>query len=113
LVSRVDRPRHGRPTDGRSSAEGSAMMSTCAIGRAIWDVARCSGATPVARCAGWVTSVLAIETDSIGSLERVGYRFEVQRPDGEFVIEQQAYFATDGEKISWLRIMCTGFLPRG
>jgi hypothetical protein len=60
-----------------------------------------------------VTSVLAIETDSIGSLERVGYRFEVQRPDGEFVIEQQAYFATDGEKISWLRIMCTGFLPRG
>ena len=59
-----------------------------------------------------VTSVLAIETDSVGSLDRVGYRFEVQRPDGEFVIEQQAYFVTDGEKISWLRIMCTGFLPR-
>ena len=60
-----------------------------------------------------VTRVLAIETDNIGSLDRVGYRFEVQRPDGEFVIEQQAYFAMEGEKISWLRIMCTGFLPRG
>jgi len=59
-----------------------------------------------------ITSVLAIETDSIGSLDRVGYRFEAQRPDGEFVIEQQAYFATDGETISWLRIMCTGFVPR-
>ena len=59
-----------------------------------------------------ITSVLGIETDSLGSLERVGYRFEVQRPDGDFVVEQQAYFETDGEKISWLRIMCTGFLPR-
>jgi hypothetical protein len=35
----------------------------------------------------------------------------VKRPDGEFVIEQQAYLETDGDTISWLRIMCTGFLP--
>lgn len=41
----------------------------------------------------------------------VGYRFLVNRPDGDFIIEQQAYFETDGATISWLRIMCTGFLP--
>jgi len=58
-----------------------------------------------------ITDVLAVETDRVGSLDRVGYRFNVKRPDGEFIIEQQAYFETDGEKISWLRIMCTGFLP--
>jgi len=58
-----------------------------------------------------ITDVLAIETDNLGSLDRVGYRFKVRRPDGEFVIEQQAYLKTDGDKISWIRIMCTGFLP--
>ena len=58
-----------------------------------------------------ITEVLAVETDSVGSLDRVGYRFKVERPDGQFVIEQQAYFETDGDKISWMRIMCSGFLP--
>ena len=36
------------------------------------------------------TDILALETDGIGSLDRVGCRFKVQRSDGEFVIEQQA-----------------------
>jgi hypothetical protein len=60
-----------------------------------------------------ITDVLAVQTDAVGSLDRVGYRFKVNRPDGDFIVEQQAYFKTDGEKISWLRIMCTGFLPFG
>jgi hypothetical protein len=60
-----------------------------------------------------IVEVLAIETDRVGSLDRVGYRFKVQRPEGDSIVEQQAYFETDGEKISWLRIMCTGFLPAG
>ncbi len=47
----------------------------------------------------------------MGALDRVSYRFKVKRPEGEFVIEQQAYFQIDDEKISWLRIMCSGFLP--
>ena len=58
-----------------------------------------------------IVDVLAIQTDTVGPLERVGYRFRVERPDGEFVIEQQAYLETEGEQISWLRIMCSGFLP--
>ncbi|MDQ3310759.1 MAG: hypothetical protein M3517_01410 [Actinomycetota bacterium] len=58
-----------------------------------------------------ITNVLSVTTDCVGSLDRVGYRFTVKRPDGEFVIEQQAYLDTDGDTISWLRIMCSGFLP--
>jgi hypothetical protein len=58
-----------------------------------------------------ITEVLGVETDRVGSVNRVGYRFTVQRPDGEFVIEQQAYFETDGDKISWLRILCSGLRP--
>ncbi len=58
-----------------------------------------------------ITNVLSVTTDRVGSLEHVGYRFTVKRPDGDFVIEQQAYLETDGDTISWLRIMCSGFLP--
>jgi hypothetical protein len=60
-----------------------------------------------------ITETLAVDTDTLGSMDRVGYRFRVRRPDGEFTIEQQAYYVTDGDQISWLRIMCTGFLPLG
>jgi hypothetical protein len=58
-----------------------------------------------------ITELVAFETGSIGSLERVAYRFEVDRPDGRFTIEQQAYYETDGATIAWMRLMCTGFLP--
>ena len=58
-----------------------------------------------------IDDLLAVDTDRVGSLDRVGYRFKVTRPDGDFVIEQQAYYETDGEQISWLRIMCSGFVP--
>ena len=59
-----------------------------------------------------ITEVLSVDNDHVGSTKRVGYRFAVHRPEGESVIEQQAYYRTDADKISWLRIMCTGFLPR-
>jgi hypothetical protein len=60
-----------------------------------------------------ITELVAVETDRIGSLERVSYRFSVDRPDGAFTIEQQAYYESDGTTIGWMRIMCTGFLPLG
>jgi len=58
-----------------------------------------------------IVELLAVDTDTLGTRHRVGYRLKVQLPDGDSVVEQQAYFDSDGEKISWLRIMCTGFLP--
>jgi hypothetical protein len=58
-----------------------------------------------------IVETLAVETGSIGSLERVAYRFLIDRPDGQFTIEQQAYYTTDGTTISWMRLMCSGFRP--
>ena len=60
-----------------------------------------------------ITETLSVDTDTLGPMDRVGYRFQVRRTDGEFTIEQQAYYVTDGDRISWLRIMCTGFLALG
>ena len=58
-----------------------------------------------------IVSLMSVETGSIGPLERVAYRFLVDRPDGPCTIEQQAYYETDGGTISWMRLMCSGFLP--
>ena len=58
-----------------------------------------------------ITRLSAMESGDVGSVHRVGYQFEVTRPDGDFVIEQQAYYRTDAGRISWLRIACSGFIP--
>ena len=58
-----------------------------------------------------ITGLLALETDRVGPLERVGYRFAIEQVDGDHALEQQAYYRTDGAMMTWLRIMCTGFVP--
>ncbi len=58
-----------------------------------------------------ITRIVHVDTGVIGSRHRVGYRFELSGDGGDQVIEQQAYYETDGQRISWLRVMCSGFLP--
>ena len=58
-----------------------------------------------------IDSVDAIERDLVADRRRVGYRFRVTNPDGTFAVEQQAYYDVEGDRISWLRIMCSGYRP--
>jgi hypothetical protein len=58
-----------------------------------------------------IREVISVETAAIGRRQRVGYRFRVENPDGEYLVEQQAYYEPDGDQIGWLRVMCVGFLP--
>lgn len=56
----------------------------------------------------------ALEDVQLGSVvdrDRVSYRLRVTNPDGAFVVEQQAYFGVENDRITWLRIMCSGFRP--
>jgi ketosteroid isomerase-like protein len=53
----------------------------------------------------------ALETHAVADRERVGYQFSVRNPDGEFVVEQQAYVSARDGKIEWMRVMCSGFRP--
>ena len=59
-----------------------------------------------------ITEIFEVETATVGSRQRVGYRFGVTNSEGDFVVEQQAYFEPDGDQIGWLRIMCAGFQAR-
>src|ERR1700680_3952642 len=36
-----------------------------------------------------ITEVVAVQTENVGSLDRVGYRFKVERPGGAFICGQQ------------------------
>jgi hypothetical protein len=53
--------------------------------------------------------IVAIETDAFANSRRVSYRFRGHNPDGPFVVEQQAYYAETDGRISWMRVLCSGF----
>ena len=60
-----------------------------------------------------IESLEHVETDSFSDRERVGYRFRGRNEDGPFVVEQQAYLATEEGRITWMRVVCSGFRPVG
>jgi hypothetical protein len=58
-----------------------------------------------------VEELVHLEQDGFLDRERVGYRFRVRNPDGEFLVEQQAYLAERDGRIGWMRVVCSGFRP--
>ena len=53
----------------------------------------------------------SVETRSISDRQHVAYQLRIANADGDFVVEQQAYFSADDEKIDYIRILCSGFRP--
>jgi hypothetical protein len=58
-----------------------------------------------------IDELVNLETDSFADRERIGYRFRVHNPDGEFLVEQQAYLAERDGRIGWMRVLCSGYRP--
>ena len=58
-----------------------------------------------------IEAVDSIESEAFADRERVGYRFRVRNPDGDFLVEQQAYLSTRDGRIDWMRVLCSGFRP--
>jgi hypothetical protein len=56
-----------------------------------------------------VEEIVSIQTDSVADRRRVAYRFRGRNADGPFVVEQQAYFQEDLGRITWMRVLCSGF----
>ena len=51
--------------------------------------------------------------DPVEDTESVGYRFHVDTPDGAHTVAQQVYYRVEDGRISYLRVMCSGFRPIG
>ena len=58
-----------------------------------------------------IHAVDALDVDAFADRMRVGYRLCVRNPDGEHLVEQQAYLTERDGRIGWLRIMCSGYRP--
>jgi hypothetical protein len=58
-----------------------------------------------------IEAIEKIEHDIVVDRQRVGYRFHVRNADGEFTVEQQAYFNVENDTITWMRVMCAGYQP--
>ncbi len=58
-----------------------------------------------------IESIESIESGIVGDRHRVAYQLRVVNDDGPFLVEQQAYFEVAGDRITMLRIMCSGFRP--
>jgi hypothetical protein len=50
-----------------------------------------------------------VQLGSVGGRDRVLYLLRVTNQDGTFLVEQQAYFDVADERITWLRVMCSGY----
>jgi hypothetical protein len=50
-----------------------------------------------------------LSIDRLPGRERVSYLLRVHNAHGTHLVEQQAYYNTDGERICWMRILCSGY----
>ncbi len=55
--------------------------------------------------------MISVETGSFADRETVAYSFRGRNEEGPYVVEQQAYFTTEGGRINWIRILCSGIRP--
>ena len=60
-----------------------------------------------------IKQLLDVRTGTVGDREHVAYRVAVTNPDGDFEVEQQMYYDQDGERITLMRILCSGYQPAG
>ncbi len=59
-----------------------------------------------------VTGLLDVTAGSpVEDTEQVSYRLALSTPEGPHTAEQQAYYRSDGGRISYLRVLCSGFRP--
>ncbi|HWM99163.1 MAG TPA: hypothetical protein VNO54_19160 [Streptosporangiaceae bacterium] len=52
-----------------------------------------------------------MQASQVGSRVRIGYRLHVRNASGCFIAEQQAFLELTDGKITWLRVLCSGFIP--
>lgn len=60
-----------------------------------------------------IDEIASIDIDSVGDRRRVAYRFHGRNEDGPFALEQQAYYNERDGRIEWMRVLCSGYRPRG
>ena len=56
-----------------------------------------------------IDQLLDVGVGAVGDRRHLSYRFALRNSEGAFTVEQQVYFLLEGAKISWMRVLCSGF----
>jgi hypothetical protein len=57
-----------------------------------------------------VVALLFTSTGEVSTRQHVAYRLHLRNADGDSLMEQQMYYDVVGGRISWARVMCSGFV---
>ena len=58
-----------------------------------------------------ITELCSVTPGRVLDREHVAYRVRVRRDGRDYLVEQQAYYRTEGPRITWLRVLCSGYQP--
>jgi hypothetical protein len=56
-----------------------------------------------------IEELCSVTTGQVAGREHVAYRMRVRRSGRDHLVEQQAYYDTDGEHVTWMRVLCSGY----
>lgn len=56
-----------------------------------------------------IVELCSVTTGQVVDCEQVGYRLRVRREGTDNLVEQQAFYTTRGDRIDWIRIVCSGY----
>jgi hypothetical protein len=60
-----------------------------------------------------IVELCSVTTGRVAGREHVAYRVRVRRSGRDYLVEQQAYYNVDGPRITWIRVLCSGYQPVG
>ena len=58
-----------------------------------------------------ILELCSVATGQVVDREHVAYRLRVRTEGRDYLVEQQAYYRTDGARITWMRVLCSGYRP--
>lgn len=58
-----------------------------------------------------IKELRSVTTGEVAGREHVRYLLQVAKSGQDYLVEQQAYYDSDGGQISWMRVLCSGYRP--
>ena len=58
-----------------------------------------------------ITDLCSVTSGQVLDRQHVAYRVRVRRSGRDYLVEQQAYYLTEGPRITWMRVLCSGYQP--
>jgi hypothetical protein len=58
-----------------------------------------------------IQELCSVATGQVVGCEHVAYRLRVRTEGRDYLVEQQAYYRTEGPRITWMRVLCSGYQP--